>query len=162
MATETQTMAQHTPSLDPSEELVDAARKVHTQPLWTQMARLNPPLPNPICIPHIWRYDEIRPSLLRAGELVTEQQAERRVLMLVNPARGTYAKFWASQVVMLTRFSQMRHTPPTPCMQAFNSLCRMRRLELTVTWHSPCGSLLRVKEASPQFTGAASTCSVEM
>ncbi|KAK4499901.1 hypothetical protein PRZ48_008087 [Zasmidium cellare] len=51
------------------------------------MTRLNPPAPNPTCTPHVWRYDEIRPHLLRAGELVTEKQAERRVLMLINPSR---------------------------------------------------------------------------
>lgn len=94
MATTTETVAQTgtqkwDASKDPAEELVDAALRVHTKPLWTQMARLNPPEPNPQCVPHIWRYDEVRPSLLRAGELVSEQQAERRVLMLVNPARGT-------------------------------------------------------------------------
>jgi gentisate 1,2-dioxygenase len=73
---------------DANEELVESAIKVNTKPLWTQMAKLNPPEPNPKCIPFIWRYDEVRPSLLRAGEVVSEQQAERRVLMLVNPARG--------------------------------------------------------------------------
>ncbi len=60
----------------------------HTKPLWAQMAKLNPPRPNPTAIPHVWKYDEIRPHLLQAGELITEKQAERRVAMLVNPARG--------------------------------------------------------------------------
>jgi gentisate 1,2-dioxygenase len=68
--------------------LLRTAETLHTKPLWAQMSRLNPPLPNPKCTPHVWRYDEIRPSLLQAGELVTEKQAERRVLMLVNPSRG--------------------------------------------------------------------------
>ncbi len=75
---------------DLNQELVDSALKVNTRPLWTQMAKLNPPEPNPKCVPFIWRYDEVRPSLLRAGEVVSEQQAERRVLMLVNPARGMF------------------------------------------------------------------------
>ncbi len=93
MSTATETVTQHGAatrhdSKDPSEELVEAALKVHTKPLWTQMAKLNPPEPNPQCIPFLWRYDEVRPSLIRAGEVVSEQQAERRVLMLVNPARG--------------------------------------------------------------------------
>ena len=68
--------------------LLKSAAQLHTKPLWTQMARLNPPLPNPKCTPHVWEYEKIRPSLLQAGELVTEKQAERRVLMLVNPERG--------------------------------------------------------------------------
>lgn len=70
------------------EELALAVGDLHTEPLWTRMATLNPPLPNPSCVPHVWRYDQIRPSLLRAGDPVGESQAERRVLMLVNPARG--------------------------------------------------------------------------
>lgn len=64
----------------------------HILPLWTQMAKLNPPEPNPQCVPHIWRYDAVKPYLLRAGRLVTEKQAERRVLMLINPARGKASK----------------------------------------------------------------------
>ena len=93
MATETQTQTaakMHVNGVVPKteEELLDAAEKLHTKPLWKQMAKLNPPLPNPRTTPHIWRYDEIRPSLIRAGELVSEKQAERRVLMLINPSRG--------------------------------------------------------------------------
>lgn len=68
--------------------LLSAAEENHTKPLWTQMAKLNPPLPNPKTVPHVWEYKRIRPQLLQAGELVTEKQAERRVLMLTNPARG--------------------------------------------------------------------------
>jgi gentisate 1,2-dioxygenase len=93
MATQTATISEtnapaRTSAQDPNEELIENALKVHTKPLWTQMAKLNPAAPNPTTIPHIWRYDEVRPSLLRAGEIVPESQAERRVLMLVNPARG--------------------------------------------------------------------------
>ena len=73
-------------------ELLENAAAQHTKPLWAQMARLNPPLPDPKCIPHVWEYDKIRPSLLQAGELITEKQAERRVLMLVNPKRGNHGQ----------------------------------------------------------------------
>ena len=75
-------------SKNASETLLLNLETQHTKPLWTQMTKLNPPLPNPTAIPYVWKYDEIRPHLLQAGELVTEKQAERRVLMLVNPARG--------------------------------------------------------------------------
>jgi hypothetical protein len=73
---------------DETEVLLANLESKHTKPLWAQMNRLNPPLPNPTAIPHVWKYDDIRPHLLRAGELITEKQAERRVAMLVNPARG--------------------------------------------------------------------------
>ncbi|KAL5351080.1 hypothetical protein ACLOAV_002931 [Pseudogymnoascus australis] len=61
--------------------------KQNTKPLWAQMNKLNPPLPNPTAKPHLWNFEKIRPHLLRAGEQITEKQAERRVLMLVNPER---------------------------------------------------------------------------
>ena len=92
MATTTETVTQPQSNgfvPETEEELLNAAEKFHTKPLWKQMAKLNPPLPDPKCTPHVWKYDEIRPSLIRAGELVSEKQAERRVLMLINPSRGT-------------------------------------------------------------------------
>lgn len=75
---------------DSQEKLLADLDKSDTLPLWTQMARLNPPLPNPTTVPHLWEYETIRPNLLRSGKLVTEKQAERRVLMLVNPSRGDF------------------------------------------------------------------------
>lgn len=71
-----------------ADELISLLPATNTLPLWAQMTKLNPPQPNPRCVPHVWKYDEIRPYLVKAGDLVTEKQAERRVLMLVNPARG--------------------------------------------------------------------------
>lgn len=77
---------------DSVECLLNDLTFTHTKPLWTQMARYNPPLPNPKAVPFIWTYDEVRPYLIRAGKLVPEKQAERRVLMLVNPAFGMDSK----------------------------------------------------------------------
>ncbi|KAF2173953.1 hypothetical protein M409DRAFT_16223 [Zasmidium cellare ATCC 36951] len=58
---------------------------LNVAPLWAQMKRVNPPLPKPNAIPFVWRYDQLRPKLMQAGELISEQEAERRVLMLINP-----------------------------------------------------------------------------
>jgi hypothetical protein len=69
---------------DSAEQLISQLDGTHTLPLWAQMAKLNPAEPNPRCTPHVWRYGEMRPYLLRAGSLITEKQAERRVLMLVS------------------------------------------------------------------------------
>ena len=80
---------------DSADQLVSDLEGTDTLPLWSQMTKLNPPAPNPRCVPHLWSYDELRPHLLRAGDLITEKQAERRVLMLVNPGRGMYSNiFW--------------------------------------------------------------------
>lgn len=76
---------------DSSEQLLRDLEESKTLPLWAQMARLNPKEPNPTAVPFVWKYNNIRPNLLRAGSLVTEKQAERRVLMLVNPAKGMSA-----------------------------------------------------------------------
>ncbi|KAK3080076.1 hypothetical protein LTS18_003195, partial [Coniosporium uncinatum] len=72
---------------DSAEKLISELPATNTLPLWAQMAKLNPPLPNPTCIPYKWEYEHIKPYLLRAGNLISEKQAERRVLMLINPAR---------------------------------------------------------------------------
>ena len=45
-----------------------------------------PPHPNPQAQEAQWRYSEVRPTLLEAGDIVGAEEAERRVLMLVNPS----------------------------------------------------------------------------
>lgn len=76
---------------DPSmEEYVQSLPKMHMEPLWSRMSAMVPPSPNPACQPYLWRYSDCLPYLSQAGSLVTETMAERRVLMLVNPAMSTY------------------------------------------------------------------------
>jgi gentisate 1,2-dioxygenase len=54
-------------------------------PLWEVMGTIIPPQPRPAAQPVLWKYDELRPLLLEAGRLLTEKEAERRVLILENP-----------------------------------------------------------------------------
>jgi gentisate 1,2-dioxygenase len=61
-------------------------------PLWTIMEQAVPSEPLPNCEPAFWNFaDDIRPALLEAGELISAEEAQRRVLVLNNPAleRGT-------------------------------------------------------------------------
>ncbi|KEY66392.1 hypothetical protein S7711_05826 [Stachybotrys chartarum IBT 7711] len=58
----------------------------HLEPLWNRMSVMVPASPNPKTKPYIWKYSEVLPHLQRAGELVPEEEAERRVLMLRNPS----------------------------------------------------------------------------
>lgn len=58
------------------------------EPLWSRMGAMVPPSPNPEAVPAIWKYVEMLPHLQSAARLVPEEQAERRVLMLVNPNMG--------------------------------------------------------------------------
>lgn len=46
--------------------------------------------PGTAAVPAIWRWQDVRPQLMRATELISTKEAERRVLQLENPAlRGT-------------------------------------------------------------------------
>lgn len=56
-----------------------------TAPLWEALAKLVTPDPQPASLPALWKYDEIRPLLIEAGDLITAKEAERRVLVLENP-----------------------------------------------------------------------------
>jgi len=53
------------------------------KPLWERVMRL---APGTAARAAIWRWRDTRPLLMRACELITAKQAERRVLMLENPA----------------------------------------------------------------------------
>jgi gentisate 1,2-dioxygenase len=55
-------------------------------PLWEVLHALVPQQPATPCVPACWRYDSVRPFLMRAGELITAEEAVRRVLILENPA----------------------------------------------------------------------------
>ncbi|KAJ5636952.1 RmlC-like cupin domain-containing protein [Penicillium longicatenatum] len=65
----------------------DSLSSKDVSPLWTVLDKMVPPRPNPPSTVAMWRYDSLRPPLMDAGELVTAEEAERRVLMLVNPSR---------------------------------------------------------------------------
>src|SRR6202167_553861 len=58
-------------------------------PLWEQLADLVLAQPRPGCVPALWRYEEMRPYLMESGELITADEAERRVLMIANPGLKT-------------------------------------------------------------------------
>ena len=75
-------------STSTKEDLLGRLETMNVKPLWAQMKRVNPPLPNPTAIPFVWKYEELRPQLMQAGELISEKEAERRVLMLINPKKG--------------------------------------------------------------------------
>ena len=53
--------------------------------LWPLLADALTPEPRIKSTPHLWRWRDVRPNLLRSGELVTAEEAERRVLLLQNP-----------------------------------------------------------------------------
>ena len=70
----------------------DAMAAAGVAPLWPMMRNVLPHgRPTAVTRPGYWNYDRIRPLLLRAGELTPVEKAERRVLVLSDPGRGTGA-----------------------------------------------------------------------
>ena len=54
-------------------------------PLWEKLSALVLPQPDSPAKAHKWSYDRARQYLLRAGDLISAKEAERRVLILENP-----------------------------------------------------------------------------
>jgi len=73
---------------------IDAVRRAYYErisaygmaPLWEVLRDLVPREPGSSCAPAIWRFKDTRPLVAEAGELITAKEAERRVLILENPA----------------------------------------------------------------------------
>ena len=62
---------------------------MNTLPLWPALRSVLPyNIPARRTQPVMWRYADIRPNLMRAGELAPIEKAERRVLVLCNPGLG--------------------------------------------------------------------------
>ena len=83
----------HAESLGRLEDLPpDYLKAIHdlsVAPLWPQLRGLLPrDKPARSTRPFLWRYQDVRPHLLRAGELTPIEKAERRVLVLCNPGHG--------------------------------------------------------------------------
>src|SRR3974390_500772 len=58
-------------------------------PLWPSLrAALPHGIPSRKTKPVLWKYTDIRPRLMQAGELTPIEKAERRVLVLANPGLG--------------------------------------------------------------------------
>jgi gentisate 1,2-dioxygenase len=74
------------------EQLYRDMDPLHLTPLWEVLHALVPQQPRTPCVPALWKYDDVRPFLMRAGEAITAEEAVRRVLILENPAlRGQSA-----------------------------------------------------------------------
>jgi gentisate 1,2-dioxygenase len=58
-----------------------------TGALWTVANKIEPWQPVPHSVPMIWRYQDLREAVLRALELVSPEEAGRRVVYLANPNR---------------------------------------------------------------------------
>jgi gentisate 1,2-dioxygenase len=141
---------------DLPQEYRDALTKLNLVPLWPSLRGVMPAhKPRPHTAPTLWKYLDIRPLLLQAGDLTPIEKAERRVLVLANPGH-TLEKMQASPAMYLGMqlllpgewAASHRHTPNAIRMivegeGAYTTVegekCYMERGDLILTptglWH---------------------------
>ncbi len=68
------------------ERLYEQLEAHSIEPLWRVLGDAAPKAPRVQSVAHMWAWRDVRPYMMTAGDLVTPQEAERRVLMLINPA----------------------------------------------------------------------------
>jgi gentisate 1,2-dioxygenase len=79
--------------------------KYHMAPLWEVLKGLVTPEPKSTCVPAQWKFDDVKKLMLEAGDVITAEEAERRVLVLENPgqpgeSRITNSLFAGIQLIM--------------------------------------------------------------
>lgn len=67
------------------QEYYEEIGKLELRPLWAVLGAIFTREPTTRVVPFLWRWAECYPQLMRAAELVTAEEAERRVLYLTNP-----------------------------------------------------------------------------
>jgi gentisate 1,2-dioxygenase len=137
-------------------DYVEDLRKLNLVPLWPSLRGVLPPgKPRPNTKATAWSYADIRPLLLKAGELTPIEKAERRVLVLANPGHGlekmqaSAAMYLGMQLLLPGEWAPShRHTPNAVRMivegeGAYTTVdgekCPMSRGDLILTptglWH---------------------------
>jgi gentisate 1,2-dioxygenase len=92
---------------------VDAAREAYYEriskfdmaPLWKVMKSVVTKEPVTRCAPVIWHYDDVKALVMESGALISAEEAQRRVLILENPAmrgesRATNTMFAGIQMIL--------------------------------------------------------------
>jgi gentisate 1,2-dioxygenase len=83
----------------------DKIAKYHLTPLWEVLKGLVTPEPKTQMQPAIWKFPEVEKLMLEAGDVITAEEDERRVLVLENPgepgkSRITNSLFAGIQLIM--------------------------------------------------------------
>ncbi len=134
----------------------DDLKNLNLVPLWPSLRAVLPPkVPTRQTQPTCWAYKDIKPLLLKAGDLTPIEKAERRVLVLANPGHGlenmkaSAAMYLGMQLLLPGEWAPShRHTPNAVRMiiegeGAYTTVdgekCPMSRGDLILTptglWH---------------------------
>jgi gentisate 1,2-dioxygenase len=92
---------------------IDAAREAYygriakhgMAPLWKVMKSVVTKEPVTRCVPVVWHYRDVKPLVMESGALISAEEAQRRVLILENPAmpgesRATNTMFAGIQMIL--------------------------------------------------------------
>src|SRR5215831_15090770 len=87
------------------QEYYERIAKHHMTPLWKVMKNVVTKEPVTRCAPVIWHFGDIKRLVMESGGLITAEEAERRVLILENPAmpgesRATNTLFAGVQMIL--------------------------------------------------------------
>jgi len=83
----------------------DKIAKDNLAPLWEVLKGLVTPEPKTAVQPKLWKFDRIKQLMMEAGDVITAEEAERRVLVLENPgmpgkSRVTNSLFAGIQLIL--------------------------------------------------------------
>jgi gentisate 1,2-dioxygenase len=67
----------------------EEVKRLHLRPLWLQEAHG----PHKLAVPYLWKWPEVRAQMMRASEVVSTENVERRVLGLMNPGLESSGRF---------------------------------------------------------------------
>ena len=99
-----------------AERYCERASAAGLSPLWTFFRDWFPTEPRVAAVPHLWRFDELRPLIMAAANVISTTDAERRVLALENPGLpgghlATDSLYAGIQLIMPGEFARAhRHT----------------------------------------------------
>jgi gentisate 1,2-dioxygenase len=65
----------------------DKISKFNMTPLWEVLKDLVTPEPKTKLVPTVWKFADVKRLLMEAGDVISAEEAERRVLVLENPGR---------------------------------------------------------------------------
>jgi gentisate 1,2-dioxygenase len=94
----------------------DKIGKYNMTPLWEVLRGLVTPEPKTKCVPKVWKFDDVKRLMLEAGDVISAEEAERRVLVLENPglpgqSRVTNSLFAGIQLILPGEIADAhRHT----------------------------------------------------
>jgi gentisate 1,2-dioxygenase len=74
-----------TAAADGRQEYYERIARQSLAPLWERLRGLVIKEPRPKAVPVLWRWDEVRPVVMESGNLISAEEAERRVIILENP-----------------------------------------------------------------------------